>query len=81
MAIIKHDYTDFEKLMLEKISSGCATASSLEAALLDQASLFASKQGEEFRVIDRRLQALRKRGDILCGRVGRDVIWRLTSTK
>lgn len=81
MTTIKQDYTHFDKLMLEKIASGCATASGLEIALMEQAKPFATKNGEEFRVIDRRLQALRKKGVITCGRVGRDVIWRLVTTQ
>lgn len=78
MATAKHDYTAFDKLMLEKIEAGHnATAAGLQAALEDQIKPFVTKEGEEFRVIDRRLQALRKKGVIACGRVGRDTVWRI----
>lgn len=77
MATAKHDYTDFDKLMLNQIAAGRATASALEASLMVQIKPFVTKAGEEFRVIDRRLQALRKKGVIACGRVGRDTIWRI----
>lgn len=80
MANVKHDYTEFDKLMMEKIEAGHhATAAGLEAALEEQIKPFVTKQGEEFRVIDRRLQALRKKGVIACGRVGRDTVWRITA--
>ncbi len=77
MATTKHDYTDFDKLMLKLIASGRATAHSLEIDLQQQIKPFVTKTGEEFRVIDRRLQALRKKGVIACGRVRRDTIWRV----
>lgn len=79
MANAKHDYTEFDQLMLQLIKSGRATASGLEVALEQQIKPFVTKAGEEFRVIDRRLQALRKKGAIACGRVGRDTVWRITA--
>lgn len=79
MANAKHDYTEFDQLMLQLIKAGRATAPGLEAALEQQIKPFVTKNGEEFRVIDRRLQALRKKGLIACGRVGRDTVWRIVS--
>lgn len=79
MANAKHDYTEFDQLMLQLIKSGRATASGLEVALEQQIKPFVTKAGEEFRVIDRRLQALRKKGVIACSRVGRDIVWCITA--
>lgn len=75
MSQAKHDYTEFDSLMLQQIRAGIATAASLEAALAPQIKPFVTKQGEEFRVVDRRLQALRKKDEIACRRVGRSIIW------
>lgn len=77
MATTKHDYAEFDKSMLTLIASGRTTAPSLEIALQQQIKPFLLKAGQEFRVIDRRLQALRKKGVIACSRVGRDSIWRI----
>lgn len=70
MTTKKHDCTDFDKLMLQLIAAGTARASSLEIALNVQSQPYLTKKGEAFRVIDRRLQALRKKGVSACGRVG-----------
>lgn len=79
MKTAKHDYSEFDQLMLQKIAVGCATSSALESALEAKIKPFVTKAGEEFRVIDRRLQALRKKGVIACCRVGRDTIWRVAA--
>lgn len=79
MTTKKHDYTDFDKLMLQLIAAGTSRASSLEIALNVQIKPFLAKEGEAFRVIDRRLQALRKKGIIACGRVGPHIHWRIVA--
>jgi hypothetical protein len=73
-------YEAFDKQLIEAIKScGNATFAALTAALESEAKEFSKKPGEEFRVIDRRLQALRKKKVIAPERLGRQVIWRLTS--
>lgn len=74
----QHDYTQFDQKLLACIASGNPTAASLSIKLKLDAQPMMSAHGEEFRVVDRRLQALRKKGVIHWVRVGRDVTWQLT---
>lgn len=69
------DYADFDKKMLALIESGRNTAAALTRALDADAKLLMIRAGEEFRVVDRRLQALRKRGVIAWERRGAIVVW------
>ena len=64
-----HDYTSFDASIIAAISSGANTAGKLTALLRDEAesiSVDTTKNGEypqpPFRIVDRRLQALRKKG-------------------
>ena len=79
MATEAHDYTDFDQKMLARIKSFPATAAALSIALDAEAKLLIKRPGEEFRVIDRRLQALRKNGVIAWERCGGRVVWTVTS--
>ena len=60
----KSDYTSFDAALIAKIREGFVKAHSLVAALHEQAKPFCRPGGDEFRVIDRRLQALRKKNVI-----------------
>ena len=77
MAKQAHDYTDFDKKMLALIGAGTNTAAALTAALEADAKPFMNQPKEEFRVVDRRLQALRKKGAITWERRGQFVVWSL----
>ena len=72
------DYTEFDKKMLALISAGTNSAAALTTALDADAKPLMNQPGEEFRVVDRRLQALRKKGVIAWERRGALVVWSLT---
>jgi len=70
------DYTEFDAELVRLIGSGSRAFSALcsNTRLLELARPFVSQSGAEDRIIDRRLQALRKAGRIHYGtRTG----WRL----
>lgn len=73
----KTKYDDFDKKMLALIDAGTNKAAALTTALDAEAKLLMNKEKEEFRVVDRRLQALRKKGIIKWERSGAFVIWSL----
>lgn len=77
MATQTRDYTEFDKKMLVLIDAGTKTAAALTTALDADAKPLMTKPKDEFRVIDRRLQALRKKGVIACERRGVFVVWSL----
>lgn len=60
------DFTAFDAKLLELIDAGCNTLTKLEYApgLRPLATELSTKPNEEFRVIDRRLQAARRAGKI-----------------
>lgn len=64
MATQSRDYAEFDKKMLALIDEGRNTAAALTSALDAEAKLLMTHPREEFRVVDRRLQALRKKGVI-----------------
>lgn len=78
MATQVRDYTDFDKKMLALIDAGTKTAAALTTALDAEAKPLMNQPNEEFRVIDRRLQALRKKGLIAWERRGALVVWSLS---
>ena len=78
MATQVRDYTDFDKKMLALIDAGAKTAAALTTALDAEAKPLMNQPNEEFRVIDRRLQALRKKGLIAWERRGALVVWSLS---
>lgn len=78
MATQARDYIDFDKKMLTLIATGKNTAAALTTALDAEAKQLTSRPKEEFRVVDRRLQALRKKGLITWERRGQFVVWSLT---
>ena len=78
MATQARDYTDFDKKMLALIDAGTKPAAALTTALDADAKPLMNQPKDEFRVIDRRLQALRKKGVIACERRGALVVWSLT---
>ena len=78
MATQARDYTDFDKKMLALIDAGTKTAAALTTALDADAKPMMNQPKDEFRVIDRRLQALRKKGVIAWERRGALVVWSLT---
>lgn len=77
MATPVRDYVEFDKKMLALIVAGTNTAAALTKALDADAKLLMSQPKDEFRVVDRRLQALRKKGAITWERRGRFVVWSL----
>lgn len=78
MATQARDYTAFDKKMLALIADGTNTAAALTTALDADAKPLMNQPNEEFRVIDRRLQALRKKGLIAWERRGALVVWSIT---
>ena len=78
MATQVRDYTDFDKKMLALIDAGTKTAAALTTALDAEAKPLMNQPNEEFLVIDRRLQALRKKGLIAWERRGALVVWSLS---
>lgn len=74
-----HDYTEFDQKMLARIEASPTTAAALSTALDAEAKPLMKRPGEEFRVVDRRLQALRKKGVIAWERRGSHVVWTITS--
>ncbi|CAN7649524.1 hypothetical protein LJR129_005066 [Acidovorax sp. LjRoot129] len=77
MATQARDYTEFDKKMLALISAGSKTAAALTTALDADAKPLMNQTKDEFRVVDRRLQALRKKGLIAWERSGAFVVWSL----
>ena len=64
----KQDYTAFDAQLIALIAGGMSGFASLATRLADEAKRFCEKPKDEtFRVVDRRLQALRK-----AGRIGHD---------
>ena len=70
---MKPDYTEFDTALLDLIANGCNTLGALDnkkSGLQELAKPFRAKHDRwgtltpTFRVIDRRLQALRKRGEL-----------------
>ena len=78
MATQARDYADFDKKMLALIDAGTNTAAALTTALDADAQPLMNQPKDEFRVIDRRLQALRKKGVIAWERRGALVVWSIT---
>lgn len=78
MATQARDYTEFDKKMLVLIDAGTNTAAALTTALDAEAKPLMNQPKDEFRVIDRRLQALRKKGLIAWERRGALVVWSIT---
>jgi hypothetical protein len=60
----KPDYTSFDAALIAKIRGGTVKFNPLVLALSEQAKPFCRVGGDAFRVIDRRLQALRKKNII-----------------
>lgn len=75
MANQVQDFKEFDKKMLALIEAEPKTAAALTAALHAEAKLLMSAPRTEFRVIDRRLQALRKKNKIFWERRGSFVVW------
>jgi len=69
---MKHDYTEFDCLIVDLIRNGESTFMGLAVALEDRAKQFEKTTSpfpcSPFRVVDKRLQALRKAGKIRYGR-------------
>lgn len=64
---MKPDYTAFDAALLDLINNGCNTMmqlDSVKSGLRPLAEPFCNKLTSPFRIIDRRLQALRKRGEL-----------------
>ena len=77
MATPTRDYVEFDKKMLALMAAGTNTAAALTKALGADAKLLMNQPKDEFRVVDRRLQALRKKGAITWERRGQFVVWSL----
>lgn len=57
-------YIDLDNLILKAIGGGQRTFNRLLTPAIRQAAAAADSQAEDWRVVDLRLQALRKRGEI-----------------
>lgn len=70
------DYTDLDKLITEAVANGFNTAAKMMATpdLKAAAGKHADAQSPDWRVVDRRLQAMRKKGAITFDKHGRE--WR-----
>lgn len=68
-------YNDLDAKMLHLINNGCDTFGSLITRLAAEAEAIPGAAGEGWRIIDRRLQSLRKSGKIACKRWGRETVW------
>lgn len=68
------DHIDFDRKLLTLIATGKNTAAALTTALDAEAKQLMCRPEEEFRVVDRRLQALCKKGLITCERRGQFVV-------
>ena len=79
MATPTRDYVEFDKKMLTLIAAGTNTAAALTKALDADAKLLMNQPKDEFRVVDRRLQALRKKGAIAWERRGQFVVWSINT--
>lgn len=63
---MSNKYEEFDALLLSEIRSGSDTFSAMQTAKVREAAeRFSARPHEEYRVIDRRLQALRKAGKIV----------------
>ena len=71
-------FQDFDTKLLTLIQKGNATYARMCAALQAEAAALAGKSKEPWRVIDRRLQALRKKGYIKPQRAGFLTVWNLS---
>jgi len=69
----KYDVLDGK--ILDFIKARRSTFQSLTAQLGNEAEALSPVPGDGWRVIDRRLQALRKAGEIFCERHGKKVLW------
>ncbi len=60
------DYSTFDQVLMDSIKEGCNTLSQLEfnSEIIREGAQFTSPRSMLFRIIDRRLQTLRKRGAI-----------------
>lgn len=68
-------YEDYDWLLMEAIESGKNTYAALTSAMHEASKPFASSPEEDWRVVDRRLQALRRKGWVSCIRKGRHIFW------
>lgn len=73
--VLDTPYAHFDRKMLCLIKASPMTAAAITTALKIEAKPFMRRANEEFRVIDRRLQALRKKGLITWERRGAFVVW------
>ena len=60
-----HDYTELDRAIINRVAKGCVGFSALCGAVLKHSkSLAANDKAPAWRIVDRRLQALRKAGRI-----------------
>ena len=72
-------YELFDAKLLAAIKAGSDTFKCLTTLLHDDAKPYSIGRDEEFRVVDRRLQSLRKKDLIECYRDGRNTRWRMAA--
>lgn len=70
-------YTELDSKILSLIQNGCDTFHSLSMRLSAGAEQIPGAAGEGWRIVDRRLQALRKAGKVRPGRRMGRAIWML----
>lgn len=74
-----NDYTQLDAQIIDSIRAGCNTAGLLTAWLRSATKPFQTEHRCEMRVIDMRLQALRKAGKIVPRREGRASLWEVVA--
>lgn len=70
-------YTELDSKILDLIQNGCDSFGSLSRRLSAEAEQIPGASGEGWRIVDRRLQALRKAGKVRSGRRMGRPIWML----
>lgn len=71
-------YDEFDAKLLNFIKDRRATFQSISEFLRDESEAIAPRGGDGWRVVDRRLRALRKAGQIAPERHGRETLWFIT---
>ena len=69
------DYSAFDAKILELIDAGRNTFAALSRDMQESAKAFPHTDGDEWRVVDRRLQSLRRKGLVAPKRNGNVSVW------
>lgn len=64
-AMMAHDYTELDSAIIERVSKGCVSFTALSGSVSKPSEALATNDpAPGWRIVDRRLQALRKAGRI-----------------